>query len=259
MPTSSGALAGTLEFVCSINTNLSTYDMVVPIPSQVDNTWSLMTQYQPGWQGATGQNNGGTGFKSCGAVAIANEPNLVIQFDNYQYAAEMVGDAVTDNKVISPLYSGIQLGATQSAVVTGNYVENAGSKYGGQGAYQFNNSPGTMFSNNTANYMQGAYDGIGLVTGDYAQIQSTTTVSSFTFVNGTTRYSTPADILVPSPSILYSAAGTPLPTCSAAYKGATETVSDSAATPAFMSVYSSGGLYQCRRLLQWNELAGLLT
>lgn len=202
-PTSSGFLTGVMSFVCSVNTNLSTQDMVVPIPTQVNGTWFNLAYYQPGWQGADGNNGGGTGFKSCGIVINISEPSLVVDFDNYVNAAEIVGDKIVNNTVINPKYNGITLGAGQNTVISGNYVENAGSIFGSQGAYLLQNSPGTMFNNNTANYYVGVFQGYGIVTTDTA-VQSTTYVSNFNFLNGLTAYLTPADIFGPD-----SAAGPP--------------------------------------------------
>jgi hypothetical protein len=191
--TAGGFLNGTLSLVCSINTNLSTQDMVVPIPPPVSGTWYRMIQYQPGWQGALAQNSGGTGFKSCGVVVNISDPSIAVKFDDYDYAAEVVGNKIVNNSVILPLYTGIAVGGGQNTIVSKNYVEGAGHIYGNSGAYQFANSPGTVFTDNTANFMAGAYESIGIATND-SVVQSTTTVTNFTTSNATTLYSTPADI-----------------------------------------------------------------
>lgn len=192
-PTSSGFLSGVMSLVCSVNTNISTQDMVVPIPTQVANTWGRVVVYQPGWQGDLGQNAGGTGFKSCGVVINTSSPSLVVQFDEFDYASEIIGMKVVNNSIVAPHFVGVQLGAGQNTLVQGNYVENAGVEFGSQPAFLFQNSPNTQFTNNTANFAVGAFQGTGLTTVD-TQAQSTTVSTGFTTVNQTTVYTTPADI-----------------------------------------------------------------
>ncbi len=53
------------------------------------------------------------------------------------------------------------------------------------------------------------------------------------------------------PSILYSAAGTPLPTCNAALKGAQATVID-ATSPTYMGAYTSGGAITAAVICSYN-------
>lgn len=195
-PTSGGTLSGVLSLVCSVNANLSTQDMVVPLPTQVANTWGRVVVYQPGWQGSLGQNGGGSGFRSCGVVVNVSSPSLVVQFDEYDYASEILGMKVVNNSIIAPLFTGIQLGAGQNTLVQGNYVENAGVKFGSQPAFLFQNSPNTQFVNNTANFAVGAFQGTGVTTTD-TEVQSTTFSTGFTAINQTTLYTTPADITTP--------------------------------------------------------------
>lgn len=54
-----------------------------------------------------------------------------------------------------------------------------------------------------------------------------------------------------SPTILYAAAGTPLPACAVALKGVRAVVSD-ATTPTYMAAYASGGLVTAEVICSFN-------
>lgn len=58
----------------------------------------------------------------------------------------------------------------------------------------------------------------------------------------------------PLPSILYSVAGTPLPTPSSALKGAIAVVSD-ASSPTYMGIYVGGGLFTCQVICSYDPLS----
>ncbi len=183
--------AGQFALVCSVSTNLSTHDMVVPIPAIATGTWRRLIQYQPGWEGASG----GSGFKSCGLVALVAGITTGVKFDDYDYAAEVIGMKITHNRVIDPQYVGIWLGAAQDAVVQENYVENPVIAHpsGTKSAYEFQNSPGTTFVNNTSNFAVGSTGTTDLTTGG-SVVQSLTYVSNFVHT-GVTEFSNPADIV----------------------------------------------------------------
>jgi hypothetical protein len=182
-PTSGNVNQGVLNLVCSVNTNLSTQDLIVPLSyvTLVSNTWYHLIQYANGWQGAVGGNGGSNnGWNSCGVTVTSSSPSLVVRFDDFETGPVSQGDTLESNKAIGGL-GGMRWGAALGLQVLNNYVESPG---GAQGiAYQNNESTNTNFSGNTSNFELGTVYSGPNTGGTHLNVDALNSASSVTVAN----------------------------------------------------------------------------
>ena len=161
-PTSGALAAGQLQLCMSVNTAISTCDLKINLPAVAQNIWYRVITYGTGWEGALSINGQSrAGFNSFGIRATISSPSLVVKFDDFDKADELLGYVVRSNKIVNPASACISFGALQGGLVNDNSCQNPIG--GSNTAYIDQNSAGVTFTGNESNFSAGRAGSVHLL------------------------------------------------------------------------------------------------
>lgn len=150
-PTSGALSAGQLQLCMSVNKAISTCDLPVSLPAVAQNTWYRVITYATGWEGALSINGQSSpGFNSFGIRVATSSPGLVVKFDDFDKATELLGYVARSNTIVNPGSSCMTFGALEGGIVSNNYCENPSG--GSSTAYGDENSAGVTFLGNKSSF-----------------------------------------------------------------------------------------------------------
>ena len=150
-PTNASLSAGQLQLCMSVNSAISTCDLRVNLPAIAQNAWYRVVAYGNGWEGALSINGqSSSGFESFGIKVANSSPGLVVKFDDFDKADELVGYVAQSNKIVNPASACISFGGLQGGIVSDNTCENPIG--GSNSAYIDENSAGITFVGNTSSF-----------------------------------------------------------------------------------------------------------
>jgi hypothetical protein len=196
-PTSGALTAGQLQLCLSVNKAISTCDLPINIPAVAQNAWFRVIAYGTGWEGAlsiNGQDN--SGFNSFGIKVTNSSPGLVVKFDDFDKADELLGYVARSNNIVNPASACISFGALQGGILADNDCQNPIG--GANAAYIDVNSAGVTFSGNTSSFTASVPGSVHLVVDAQAGAASVTASGDTT--NAATKFlSTNGGIIIPGP------------------------------------------------------------
>jgi hypothetical protein len=150
-PTSGPLTLGQLQLCLSVNKSISTCDLPISLPAVAQNAWSRVIAYGTGWEGAVSVNGQSSpGFNSFGIRVTSTSSGLVVKFDDFDKANELMGYVARSNRIISPGSSCMSFGALEGGMVSNNYCENPISSF--NTAYNDENSAGVTFAGNKSSF-----------------------------------------------------------------------------------------------------------
>jgi hypothetical protein len=161
-PTSGALAAGQLQLCLSVNTAISTCDLRINLPAVAQGTWYRVIAYGTGWEGALAINGQASpGFNSFGVRVTTSSPGLIVKFDDFDKADELVGYVARSNTIVNPASACISFGALQGGLIADNTCQNP---IGGSNiAYIDENSAEVTFTGNTSKFSAGRAGSVHLL------------------------------------------------------------------------------------------------